>query len=444
VIPIKNFIVSQHSSVRGFQFEFYLRSSLFHFSLGDSESYPLVFWCSKQWNILQNHAKPGSYVANFGRKMAILEQGELEETPDHIIVDKDGRSVFENYLYATKNGREVLIDRMGGHEIVISESYGRILCERNNYLYFQKQGKTIMKVDSDFHEIQSISYEGQGFSGVGISCADRFIFIVLKGPVLILEIIDSENLQAVARFEGVSTSLDLSSYGVNGLYYIFCGDDVFLWDEVSLQRVDLPGKVSCHLVKDDCFYLAFFNDPHIYAFDFTQFQPITRKKVTSDNFFPVRLAGRSGMTTAIMSGARKLPGGMEKLAIWNDVDFFREELNPEFEEPVCSTHEIEVEDMFSLEISVDASASYSVLARQVPAFLSEALYVHGESVIHPEKPYSDRFSGNVKVIFNMSELLLDEYKQELAEACKETEEFFRFSHGHATGKVCTVDVEFAV
>lgn len=298
----------------------------------------------------------------------LLKKSEMEQLENYqMVIDEDN-----NYTFTSNNTRK------------ITELKGSDNCfeaERNGYFYFRKDNKPkqLLRLNDDFEILASYGFEGQGVYSIKIS--DQFAFYGYKGTPHYLEVFDLD------KFIPVSPKIQVEDphvrvYKIDELYYIRCGYSLFVWDGENLIKHDFGNnkQVANICAKKDFMYVAFEQDPYLYAYQAGSLTLLKKQRITNDGYHPLSLFSFDTHTQCdVILNEPEKKNQLNYTMAWCDEDFISDEaFEVVMEAPIHIETQIADGELFSVQLAIDASQPLEKVIRQSLSITEDAINRHGD------------------------------------------------------------------
>ncbi|WP_413662378.1 hypothetical protein ACG1BZ_14135 [Microbulbifer sp. CNSA002] len=313
-----------------------------------------------------------------------------------------------------------IISRLSGESRQFTERRASFICETEGDLVFRLgKRKAFVKYDNTLNELASLEYDDSGIPS-GDTAIDSYLFFSNLGARHDLKVLDLRTFKIKFEYEDIGSNT-FSVYKVGNKYFIFSNGRILVWNHLSgdIECVELPGRISAYLMSDNCFYVGFESDPHLYLYDVNSLDLLKKKKVVQNGFYPLIitesnecLALRCNASTGnpLLKKAYFVP--FTKASFLSSDDF---EL--EIEHPIYNEQERypEGEQLFILSFSIDASHDYVTIIRQSLAILEDAITCHAVQYVAGDEnqTYSENFGGQIEIVFKNCDALDAEQKKAL-------------------------------
>ncbi|AFU97298.1 hypothetical protein [Simiduia agarivorans] len=310
------------------------------------------------------------------------------------------------------------------------------------YFFYDYSVHEVVKLNKDFNEVARKSFKS---TWTKFSQLDNLLFIYTRsGTHGDVAVFDLERFDSIAALpsEAKSVSIVVQPERVDDSVLFSCGDKSYCWDGNALRETFTDKPVAAYVGKSNFYYIAFKNDPNIYAYDSNLDRTVGKKISASVGFMPARIAAVNDLNCAIFRpvGSREI-GGLTYFATWKDDELFSElDIDCLLEPLIYSEEKIYVGEYFFVKIAMQGCDEYGTLARQMMAAVDDAMFKYaftGEQNI-----YSDKFLGKIEVDVEKSELLSSRQQKELKDACKEVFRFYMYATSKVTGKACSLKMNF--
>lgn len=379
------------------------------------------------------------YFFKEGGSYFLLESGKKKKVDDVDLVN-DMESQKDGCYIVLKKGlwgyeiKNTLTDRV----VAVEKRQHMFLTARNGVLFFIKTSipNQLLGFDENLELLRVFDVDGQGY-GSSVKCMDNYLFGSLKGTPLYLEIFDLDKFEVVSKREEIKGSF-LEVFKLGGVYHIFVGGELFLWDGESLIKHPFEQEISGYLPKDDFIYIGFKQDPSLYAYKPVTLELLSKKKITVEGYHPWSFA-KSGPHNVVTLQNSSLPyiNRQEYMAVWHDDEFFSDEpWEVTTESPIYTESQLLDGDNFAVKIQVDADHDYIQVIRHSMAIVDDAVSRHSVSIVpsSTERPYSKGFNGQVEVVFEQAKQLKAKQRKQLTQGIEKIQSdyevaFRGFAHG---------------
>ncbi|WP_444914071.1 hypothetical protein [Microbulbifer sp. TRSA007] len=317
-------------------------------------------------------------------------------------------------------GSYKIISKLDGETCLFKERRASFVCEIEGGLVFDLQKRNaFVKYDIAFNELASFEYDDPEVPS-GCIQIESYLFFSNLGARHDLKVLDLRTFNIQFEYEDIGSNT-FSVYKVDNKYLIFSSGKILVWNHLSgaIECVELPGRISAHLMSDNCFYVGFESDPHLYLYDVNSLDLLKKKKVVQNGFYPLIIAEsndylvlqcNASTGNPLLKKAYFVP--FTKTSFLSSDDF-----EIEIEHPIYNEQERypEGEQLFILSFSIDASHDYVTIIRQSLAILEDAITCHAVQYVAggENQTYSDDFGGQIEIVFKNCDALDAEQKKAL-------------------------------
>ena len=377
----------------------------------------------------------------------LLKQFEIQQLDRYQMVG----DLSNNYTF-TENST--------GKVIKFGKAKHRLITERQGNFYFRKdkKPKQLLRLNDNFETLASYDFEGQGVFSIKV--IEQYAFSGYTGTPHYLEVFDLDKFTPVSPKMQVEDP-NVCVYKISELYYIRCGGSLFVWNGSSLIRHDFGQnkQVWNILAKKDYLYVAFEQDPYLYAYQAGTLKLLKKQRITNDAYQPLSLFNFDSHTQCdvILNESGKI-NQLNYTMAWADEDFFSDKaFEVEMEAPIHTETKIADGELFSVQLTIDASQPLEKVIRQSISIAEDAINRHGDMGIESVeldsdsddtfaatgKYFSPRFNGNIHVCYQNGNFT-ETRKKQFQEAILELNNSYGIFYGYALGEVnpLTLSVSF--
>ena len=244
----------------------------------------LLIFSSK--SLYFSNYKDGVFAAQVGKEWFIVEDGNLRPLKDDSFVQGKSSQVLGGFA-VTEFGRwgYRFVNIESGEEKLFEERRHHIVDVRNDAFYVKKlsEPQALLKLNENFALIESYGFDGQSI--VFEQHLNNYLFYVISGTPLYLEVFDLDKFEVVSERKEVQGSI-LQVFQSEGVFHVFVGGELFLWDGINLKKQNFSKEISAFLAKDNFFYIGFKQDPNVYGFQSATLKPLGRKQIGIDGYHP--------------------------------------------------------------------------------------------------------------------------------------------------------------
>ncbi|WP_299589034.1 hypothetical protein [uncultured Microbulbifer sp.] len=389
--------------------------------LGGSNKFKLIGFSHYFYSVRPDPRNNNIWLVSIEGKWHTYINGELSKIEDEEFQISLNATITEAYKVVNLGrGSYEIISKLDGKSYLFKERRSFFVCEIEGDLVFDLQKRNaFVKYDIASNELASFEYDDSEIPS-GCIQIESYLFFSNFGARHDLKVVDLRTFKIQFQYEDIG-STTFSVYKVGDSYFIFSNGRILIWSHLSgaVECVELPGRISAHLMSDDCFYVGFESDPHLYLYDAKSLDLLNKKKVVKNGFYPLIIA-ESNDCLALQCNASTGNPLLKKAYFvpFTKASFLSgDDFEVEIEHPIYNEQERypEGEQLFILSFSIDASHDYVTIIRQSLAILEDAITCHAVQYVagKENQTYSENFGGQIEMIFENCDALDAEQKKAL-------------------------------